>query len=213
MTLSAILTAQNMPLTEWSKQTFDNVLVQGDNMYLKALNSGLLILDDGVEVLSIDDLPTVVDVSFCRNMSNDFSYEICRSLIDHTIYTSPSVVINNDLPIIELPIEAQNYIELPVEAQNTIELPIEAQNTIELPVEAQNTIELPVEAQNIIELPVEAQNTIELPLRHKITLNCPLRHKITLNYLHVQPSPIMVTTSDLPIVQRRAYKDVLPNTF
>jgi hypothetical protein len=27
MTLSAILTAQNMPLTEWSKQTFDNVLV------------------------------------------------------------------------------------------------------------------------------------------------------------------------------------------
>jgi hypothetical protein len=33
MTLSAILTAHNMPLTEWSKQTFDNVLVQGDNMY------------------------------------------------------------------------------------------------------------------------------------------------------------------------------------
>ena len=53
-----------MPLAEWSKQTFDNVLVQGDNMYLKALNSGLLILDDGVEVLSIDDLPTVIDVSF-----------------------------------------------------------------------------------------------------------------------------------------------------
>jgi hypothetical protein len=77
-------------------------------------------------------LPTVVDVSFCRNMSNDFSYEICRS--------------NNDLPI-----EAQNTIELPVEAQNTIELPIEAQNTIELPLEAQNTIELPVEAQNTIE--------------------------------------------------------------
>jgi hypothetical protein len=138
MTLSAILTTHNMPLTEWSKQTFDNVLVQGDNMYLKALNSGLLILEDGVEVLCIDNLPTVVDVSFCRNMSNDFSYEICRS--------------NNDLPIIELPIEAQNTIELPIEAQSTIELPVEAQNTIELPIEAQNTIELPVEAQNTTEL-------------------------------------------------------------
>jgi hypothetical protein len=136
MTLSAILTAHNMPSTEWSKQTFDNVLIQGDNMYLKALNSGLLIIDDGVEVLSVDDLLTVVDVSFCRNMSNDFPYEICRSLIDHTINTSPSMVINNDLPIIELPVEAQNTIELPVEAQNTIELPVEAQNTIELPVEA-----------------------------------------------------------------------------
>jgi hypothetical protein len=74
MTLSAILTAHNMLLTEWSKQTFDNILVQGDNMYLKALTSGLLILEDGVDVLCIDDLPTVVDVSFCRNMSNDFPY-------------------------------------------------------------------------------------------------------------------------------------------
>jgi hypothetical protein len=143
MTLSVILKAHDMPLTDWSKQTFDNVLVHGDIMYIKALNSGLLILDDGVEGLSIDDLPTVVDISFCRNMSKDSSYEICRS--------------NNDLPIIELPVEAQNTIELPVEAQNTIKLPVKAQNTVPL----------------------------NCPLRHKIplALNCPLRHKIPLNYL------------------------------
>jgi hypothetical protein len=171
MTLSVILKAHDMPLTDWSKQTFDNVLVHGYNMYIKALNSGLLILDDGVEGLSIDDLPTVVDVSFCRNMSNDSSYEICRS--------------NNDLPIIELPVEAQNTIELPVEAQNTIRLPVEAQNTIKLPVEAQNTIKLPVKAQNTVPLNCPLRHKIPLnwSLRHKIPLNCPLRHKIPLNYL------------------------------
>jgi hypothetical protein len=47
MSLSAILTAQNSPLADWSESTF-NVLLQGDKMYLKALNTGLIVLDPGV---------------------------------------------------------------------------------------------------------------------------------------------------------------------
>jgi hypothetical protein len=53
MSLSALLTARNIPLTAWSFTTFNNVLIQGDKMYLRALNNGLLVLDPGVEFLSI----------------------------------------------------------------------------------------------------------------------------------------------------------------
>ena len=37
-------------------------------MYLRALNNGLLVLDPGVEFLSIDNLPTIVTVNnSCTN--------------------------------------------------------------------------------------------------------------------------------------------------
>ena len=76
MSLSAILTAENMPLIDWSKTTFNNVLIlQGDKMYLRALNNGLIVLEPSIEFLSVDNLPKVVGVSCCRNM---FSYEIDR---------------------------------------------------------------------------------------------------------------------------------------
>ena len=45
-------------------------------MYLKALNSGL-VLDQGVEFLSVDNLPNVVGVSCCTSM---FSYKIHDSI-------------------------------------------------------------------------------------------------------------------------------------
>ncbi len=54
MTLSAILTAQNIPLIDWSRTTFNNVLLQGDTMHLKALDHGLIVLDPRIEFLSID---------------------------------------------------------------------------------------------------------------------------------------------------------------
>ena len=41
MSLSAVLTAQNIPVIDWSKTALDNFLLQGDKVYLKALNSGL----------------------------------------------------------------------------------------------------------------------------------------------------------------------------
>ena len=38
MSLSALLTARNIPdLLDWNSTTIDNVLMQGDNMYLLAL--------------------------------------------------------------------------------------------------------------------------------------------------------------------------------
>ena len=43
MSLSAILTAERIPLFEWSQSTIDNILVQGDFMYVKALNNCLLV--------------------------------------------------------------------------------------------------------------------------------------------------------------------------
>ncbi len=56
MSLSAALTAEHNSLIDWSTTTFNNVLLQGDKMYLKALNSGLVVLDQGVEFLSVDNL-------------------------------------------------------------------------------------------------------------------------------------------------------------
>jgi hypothetical protein len=49
MSLSAILTAQNIPLIDWSKTTLNNVLLQGDKLYLQALDNGFVVLEPGVE--------------------------------------------------------------------------------------------------------------------------------------------------------------------
>jgi hypothetical protein len=66
MSLSAILTAQTNPLIDWSTKV-NNVLLQGDRMYLKALNNGLIVLDPGVEFLFVDNSPKVVIVSCCTS--------------------------------------------------------------------------------------------------------------------------------------------------
>ena len=47
MSLSAVLTAQNIPLIDWSQETLDNVLLQGDKMYLHALDNGFFDLESG----------------------------------------------------------------------------------------------------------------------------------------------------------------------
>ena len=66
MSLSALLTAQNIPLIDWSKTTFiNNVLLQRDKMYLQALNDGFIVLEPGVEFLSVDNLPKLVSISSC----------------------------------------------------------------------------------------------------------------------------------------------------
>ena len=38
---------------------------QGDKMYLQALNDGFVVLEPGVEFLSVDNLPKLVSVSSC----------------------------------------------------------------------------------------------------------------------------------------------------
>ncbi len=81
MSLSALLTARNIPLNLWSRITFKYALLQRDKMFLNALDSGLIILDPAVEFLSrsVENLPTVVNVACCTNLLNDFSYEICQT--------------------------------------------------------------------------------------------------------------------------------------
>ena len=119
-------------------------------MYLKALNSGL-VLDQGVEFLSVNDLPNVVGVSCCTSM---FSYKIHdSSLIDkfHNISpvvhdcTTPLRVTNSHLPLVIDPFGAQNNIELPVVVAQNNNLPIvvEAKIINDLPIVVQ-----PIEAQN-----------------------------------------------------------------
>jgi hypothetical protein len=51
--ISALLTAQSIPLIDWSKTTLNNVLLQGDKMYLQALDNGFVVLEPGVEFMSV----------------------------------------------------------------------------------------------------------------------------------------------------------------
>jgi hypothetical protein len=44
-------------------------------MYLQALDNGFVVLEPGVEFISVDNLPKVVSVSCCTNM---FSCKICH---------------------------------------------------------------------------------------------------------------------------------------
>ena len=110
MSLSALLTARNISLNSWSSVTFKNALLQGDKMFLNALGSGFIILDPGVEFLSVENLPTVLNVACCTNLLNDFSYEICETPVQAKTTASPVMVTNNDLHIVGEPFEAQNNI-------------------------------------------------------------------------------------------------------
>ena len=64
MSLSAILTAERIPLFEWSQSTIDNILVQD----VKALNNDLFGINPGIELTSIDNLPRFVEVSCNMNI-------------------------------------------------------------------------------------------------------------------------------------------------
>jgi hypothetical protein len=175
MSLSAILTAQHSPLIDWSKTTLNNVLMQGDKMYLKALDNGLFNLAPGVEFLSIDNLPTVVNVTYAKNM---FSYEICRPVI-LTVETKPTSVIaaKSTLPVVVQSTKAQNILVVkrnidllmvvePIEAK-TIDPPIAVKpieaKTIDPPIVVE-----PIEAKtthpHIVVEPIEAQTITDLPI-------------------------------------------------
>ena len=87
--------------------------LQGDKMFLNALDSGFIILDQGIELWSVENLPTVVNVACCTNLfQNDFSYKICQMPVQAETTASPVMVTNNDLHIFEEPCEVQNNISL-----------------------------------------------------------------------------------------------------
>ncbi len=172
MSLSALLTARNIPLNSWSRITFKNALLQGDKMFLNALDSGFIILDQGVELLSVENLPTVVNVACCTNLfQNDFSYKICQMPVQAETTASPVMVTNNDLHIFEEPCEVQNNIletqtystELTTQSKTSpmrvidTTSPVRVTNTTS-PVRVTDT-DLPIVVQ-----PVEAKTIIDPPI-------------------------------------------------
>ncbi len=81
MSLSAVLTAQHptSDRLEYIQYLYCNVSLQLDKMYLKglkALENGLIVLDLGVEFLSIDNLPTVVSILCSKK---ELSYDMCKA--------------------------------------------------------------------------------------------------------------------------------------
>ena len=167
MCLSALLTARNNPVVVWSKTTLNNVLLQGDSMYLEALNSGLIVLDSGVDLLSINNLPSVVYVTCYTDITDNFSYELCQSAMDTFVYPIGDKKPTEAKTIIDPPIVVES-----TEAQTTTDLLIEAQNNSDLPIVVE-----PIEAQTIIDPPIvvgpiEAQvisNTIScLPVEEHV---------------------------------------------
>jgi hypothetical protein len=52
--ITALLTAQNIPLIDWSKTTFNNVLLQGVKMYFQALNDGFVVLEPAQNIPLIE---------------------------------------------------------------------------------------------------------------------------------------------------------------
>ena len=86
-------------------------------MHLKALDHGLIVLDPRIEFLSIDDLPTVVNVSISCG-KNMFSYEICRSVtlpIHANTATSPVMATSSDLPVVVQSVDTLKDIDQLVE--------------------------------------------------------------------------------------------------
>ena len=118
MSLSALLTAQAIPVIEWDSAIMDSVLMQGDNMYLHSYNNNLIPREG---LLLLNNLPTVINKN--------------TSPVDPIVFEPQN---NIELPIVVEPVEAQNNIELPIAVE-----PVEAQNNthpliVVEPVEAQN---------------------------------------------------------------------------
>ena len=78
--LSASLVAECIPLKEWSQSTINNVLLQGDCMYINALNNGLFGINPGLELTSIDNLPRFIDLSCNMNM---LSFEFIDATVNN----------------------------------------------------------------------------------------------------------------------------------
>ena len=138
MSLSAILTAERIPLFEWSQSTIDNILVQGDYMYVKALNNGLFGINPGIELTSIDNLPRFVEVSCNMNI---LSFELIDTTVNNINYEEPPVLhaessnahINScDNNVV--PVAVHRNIKLPVMVDKDNQLPVMVAKNNQLPV-------------------------------------------------------------------------------
>ena len=97
MALNSILYEQISPVTAWSANTLDVILMNGDRMFLSALRSRLI---PDTASLSLSDLPTRV-----RLVPEYRSIVTCR--LDSDSYKSPFVATNKS------PAEATNIEPIP----------------------------------------------------------------------------------------------------
>ena len=86
MALNSILYEQISPVTAWSANTLDVILMNGDRMFLSALRSRLI---PDTASLSLSDLPTRV-----RLVPEYRSIVTC--CLDSDSYKSPFVATNNN---------------------------------------------------------------------------------------------------------------------
>ena len=155
MSFTALLCAQSLPVELWSSTTVDQILIEGDRLYLDALSDGTI---PDMETLSLNYLPEVSCLSFIKNdKANGFPGPY------------------------ELPLRADETSDLPLRANDT-QSPVQATNSNpDLPVVEQNReqysktngfsgpYELPLESDErdlhfgsisqTCELPVRANNT------------------------------------------------------
>ncbi|CAB4020200.1 ATP-dependent DNA helicase PIF1 [Paramuricea clavata] len=82
ITLSALLTAQNTPVSEWNSATIDNVLLQGDEMYLNALDNCQIPRE---QFLLVDHLPKIVSNHFLTDKPSNIPFECETKPPYHTI--------------------------------------------------------------------------------------------------------------------------------
>ncbi len=176
MSLSALLTARNIPLNLWSRITFKNAF-----------------LDPGVGFLSVENLPAAVNVACCTNLLNDFSYAICQTAVQARTTASPVMVTNNDSHIVEEQFEAQNNI---IETQ-TYSTELTTQSKTTSPMRVTNTTS-PMRVTNTTS-PMRVTNTTS-PMRVTNTTS-PMRVTNTTSPMRVTntTSPVRVTDTTSPM--------------
>ena len=131
-------------------------------MYLQALDNGFVVLEPGVEFLSVDNLPKVVSVTSCTNM---FSYEICDSLIDTSNIPHVEHAKTTTTPV-DL-FDTQNNVELPmVVGQNSNSVPVVVRQNNNSPpvVVGQNSLPVVVRQNDNSPPVVVGQNSNSLPV-------------------------------------------------
>ena len=114
MSFSALLYAQVNPIEQWRRFTVDQILIQGDSMYLNALQRGHI---PDTETISLNYLPNRARSSLSLDYTSTLRNQLFLETTQRTqLETNQTPQSNTNLPIVVEPIEAQN--------QTNIQLPI-----------------------------------------------------------------------------------------
>ena len=115
MSFSALLCAQSFPGRHWDTATVDQILIEGDRMYLNALESQST---PDTDMLSVIYLPnqgrsTVQSPAIEVTEQNESPVEVTKSPSEANnsrqspVEANTITVTNTDLPIVVEPVEAQ----------------------------------------------------------------------------------------------------------